>query len=320
MSVNSFWELLEAKQDAVSMGLLDEVLTKCQDLVSTVGSSAFHGAIPDSTVTTALLSVLQDSLPQDTELLATVDHQTLVQELVRAVASRLLQIMKPHAFLLQAYAGVRLPAAYEDFYLHRQEHYNLKQLLSAILSSHALPSLAFQAVGPASPTSQQREQSHTEAEAEAACDEPETSAAAEARAAAGCQAQVLQQSPPQSKWVIFTNTTPDLDYILPAGEPLVTIPLCLCPVTVCLVLYNYDVWLQCTMSCRLLSVQGFGRVILHAFNKTQLLSSPATMLHVTYANPLGLPGCSGRMSEAPEMLKRHTLLQSYVMEHPEVSF
>ena len=198
------------------MGLLDEVLTKCQDLVSTVGSSAFHGAIPDSTVTTALLSVLQDSLPQDTQLLATVDHQTLVQELVRAVASRLLQIMKPHAFLLQAYAGVRLPSAYEDFYLHRQEHYNLKQLLSAILSSHALPSLAFQDVEQASP----------DAKAEVACDEPETSAAAEARAAIDSQAQVLQQSPPQSKWVIFTNTTPDLDYILPAGNHSLPIPLC----------------------------------------------------------------------------------------------
>lgn len=210
------------------MALLDEVLTKCQDLVSTIGSSAFHGAVPDSTVTTALLSVLQDSLPEDTQLLATVDHHTLVQELVRAVASRLLQIMKPHAFLLQAYAGVRLPPAYEDFYLHRQEHYNLKQLLSAILSSNALPSLAFKGVGQASPIGQQSVQSHTEAEA--SCDKPETSAAAEARAAGGCQPQVLQQSPPQSKWVIFTNTTPDLDYILPAGDHLLTIPLCLCVV------------------------------------------------------------------------------------------
>lgn len=258
VSVNSFWELLKAKQDAVSMHLLDEVLTKCQDLVSTVGSSAFHGAVPDSTVTTALLSVLQDSLPQDTQLLApSVDHQALVQELVRAVASRLLQIMKPHAFLLQAYAGVRLPPAYEDFYLHRQEHYNLKQLLSAILSSHALPSLAFQAVGPASPTSHQHAQSH--AEAEAACDEAETSAAAEARAAAGCQAQVLQQSLPQSKWIIFTNTTPDLDYILPAGEHFSDHPLCQGVVLCCLALSPYDVWHQCIVSCLLLSVQGFGQ-------------------------------------------------------------
>ena len=112
VSVNSFWELVKAKQDAVSTHLLDEVLTKCQDLVSTVGSSAFHGAVPESTVTTALLSILQDSLPQNDQLLANVDRQTLVQELVRAVASRLLQIMKPHAFLLQTYAGMRLPPTY----------------------------------------------------------------------------------------------------------------------------------------------------------------------------------------------------------------
>ena len=222
MSVNSFWELLKAKQDAVSRHLLDDVLTKCQDLVSTVGSSAFPGAIPDSTVATALLSVLQDSLPQKDQLLAHVDHQALVQELVRAVASRLLQIMKPHAFLLQTYAGVRLPPAYEDFYLHKQEHYNLKQLLSAILSSHALPSLAFQAEGATStsPSTQQ----HAQLEAEPASDEPETSAAGEAGAAIGCQAQVLQPSLPHSKWVIFTNTTPDLDYILPAGNLAMTIP------------------------------------------------------------------------------------------------
>ena len=201
------------------MRLLDDVLTKCPpNLVSTVGSPAFHGAIPDSTVTTALLSVLQDSLPRDDQLLANVDHQTLVQELVRAVASRLLQIMKPHAFLLQAYAGVCLPPAYEDFYLHKQEHYNLKQLLSTILSTEALPSLAFQDVCTASTSSQQRAQAEAEAETEAALSESEISAAAEARAAVGCQAQVLQQSTPQSKWVIFTNTTPDLDYILPAGD------------------------------------------------------------------------------------------------------
>ena len=226
MSVNSFWELLKAKQDAVSTRLLDDVLTKCQDLVSTVGSPAFHGAIPDSTVTTALLSVLQDSLPQNDKLLATVDHQTLVQELVRAVASRLLQILKPHAFLLQTYAGVCLPPAYEDFYLHKQEHYNLKQLLSAILSTDALPSLAFQDVYAARTSSQKRAQTYAEAATEADSDEPETSAAAEARAAVGCQTQVLQQSPPQSKWVIFTNTTPDLDYILPAGDVTPTIPSC----------------------------------------------------------------------------------------------
>lgn len=226
VSVNSFWELLKAKQDAVSTRLLDDVLTKCQDLVSTVGSPAFHGAIPDSTVTTALLSVLQDSLPQNDKLLATVDHQTLVQELVRAVASRLLQILKPHAFLLQTYAGVCLPPAYEDFYLHKQEHYNLKQLLSAILSTDALPSLAFQDVYAARTSSQKRAQTYAEAATEADSDEPETSAAAEARAAVGCQTQVLQQSPPQSKWVIFTNTTPDLDYILPAGDVTPTIPSC----------------------------------------------------------------------------------------------
>lgn len=122
VSVNSFWELLRARKDAASQHVLDDVLAKCQDLVSTVGSPAFHGAVPDSTVATALLSVLQDSLPQDDQLLANVDQQHLVQELVRAVASRLLQIMKPHVFLLQAYAGVRLPLAYEDFYLHKQEH------------------------------------------------------------------------------------------------------------------------------------------------------------------------------------------------------
>ena len=210
MSVNSFWELLKAKQNAASRQVLDDVLARCQDLVSTVGSTAFHGAIPDSTVTTALLSVLQDSLPPDDQLLASMDQQRLVQELVRAVASRLLQIMKPHAFLLQAYTGVRLPPAYEDFYLHRQEHYNLKQLLSTVLSSQAVPSLAFQAAGPDEASSQQH------AQVEAGSDEPETSAAGEARDSS--QAQILQHSPPQSKWVVFTNTTPDLDYLLPAGE------------------------------------------------------------------------------------------------------
>ena len=198
--MNSFWELLMAKQDAASRHVLEAVLAKCQDLVSTVGSPAFHGAVPDSTVTTALLSVLQDSLPQDNNLLASVDQQHLVQQLVRAVASRLLQIMKPHAFLLQAYAGVRLPPAYEHFYLHSQEHYNLKQLLSAILSSQPLPSLAFQADGTATSSTQ----------VGASAEEPETSAAGEARAAFGCQASVLQQTSPRSKWVIFTSTTPEL--------------------------------------------------------------------------------------------------------------
>lgn len=201
VSVKSFWELLMAKQDTASRHVLDNVLAKCQDLVSTVGSPAFHGAVPDSTVTTALLSVLQDSLPQDNPLLATVHRQDLVQQLVRAVASRHLQIMKPHAFLLQAYAGVRLPPAYEHFYLHSQEHYNLKQLLSAFLSVQPLPSLAFQADGTATGSSQ------VEVGVE---EEPETSAAGEARAARGCQVPVLQQTPPRSKWIIFTSTTREL--------------------------------------------------------------------------------------------------------------
>lgn len=202
VSVNSFWELLMAKQDAASRHVLDNVLAKCQDLVSTVGWPAFHGAVPDSTVTTALLSVLQDSLPQEDLLLATVNQQHLVQEPVRAVASRLLQIMKPHAFLLQAYAGVRLPPAYEHFYLHTQEHYNLKQLLSAILSAQPLPSLACRDDGAATGSSQ------VEASTE---EEPETSAAGEAGAALGCGAPVLRQAPPRSKWVIFTSTTPELN-------------------------------------------------------------------------------------------------------------
>lgn len=208
VSVNSFWELLRARKDAASQHVLDDVLAKCQDLVSTVGSPAFHGAVPDSTVATALLSVLQDSLPQDDQLLANVDQQHLVQELVRAVASRLLQIMKPHVFLLQAYAGVRLPLAYEDFYLHKQEHYNLKQLLSAILRADPLPSLASQADESATSCFQ----------VEAGTDVPETSAAGEARAALGCQGPVLRQAPPRSKWVIFTSTTPELQSYVMEGS------------------------------------------------------------------------------------------------------
>jgi len=142
---------------------------------------------------------------------AAVDNQSLVRVLVRAVASHLLQIMKPHSFLQQAHAGVRLPAAYEHFFNHRQEHYNLKQLLCSILGTKPLPSLACEGSDSADELKQ--------AYAEAAADEPESSAAGEARAAAAASPQLLQSSPPDSKWVIFTSTTPDLNmgYVLPGG-------------------------------------------------------------------------------------------------------
>jgi len=213
VSVDSFWELLRAQQDVTSQHVLDEVLAKGQELITMLGPGTFYGAVPDSTVTTVLLSVLQNSLPDDNQLTATaaVDNQSLVRVLVRAVASHLLQIMKPHSFLQQAHAGVRLPAAYERFFNHRQEHYNLKQLLYSILGTKPLPSLACEGSDSADELKQ--------AYAEAAADEPESSAAGEARAAAAASPQLLQSSPPESKWVIFTSTTPDLDmgYVLPGG-------------------------------------------------------------------------------------------------------
>jgi len=113
---------------------------------------------------------------------AAVDNQSLVRVLVRAVASHLLQIMKPHSFLQQAHAGVRLPAAYEHFFNHRQEHYNLKQLLCSILGTKPLPSLACEGSDSADELKQ--------AYAEAAADEPESSAAGEARAAAAASPQL----------------------------------------------------------------------------------------------------------------------------------
>ena len=214
VSVDSFWELLKAKKDAGSQQLLDEVLAKCQELVSTLGTSTFYGVVPDSTVTTVLLSVLQGNLPDDNQLTASaaVDHQTLVRVLVRAVVTHLLQIMKPHTFLQQSQAGIRLPAAYEGFFNHRQEHYNLKGLFSTILGTSPLPNLAYEDVDSADELNQNRSQP--------AADEPETSAAGEHRAAAANRLQLLQSTPPQSKWVIFTTTTPDLDmgYVLPAGS------------------------------------------------------------------------------------------------------
>lgn len=214
VSVDSFWELLRAQKDAASQHILDKVLAKGQELITMLGPGTFYGAVPDSTVTTVLLSVLQNSLPNDNQLTATaaVDNQSLVRVLVRAVASHLLQIVKPHSFLQQAHAGVRLPAAYEHFFNHRQERYNLKQLLCSILSAKPLPSLAFEGINSADEL--------TQAYAEAAADEPETSAAGEARAAAAASPQLLQSSPPESKWVIFTSTTPDLDmgYVLPGGN------------------------------------------------------------------------------------------------------
>ena len=213
VSVDSFWELLRAQKDAASQHVLDEVLAKGQELITMLGPGTFYGAVPDSTVTTVLLSVLQSSLPDDSQLTATaaVDNRSLVRVLVRAVASHLLQIMKPHSFLQQVHAGARLPAAYEHF-SHRQEHYNLKQLFCSILGSKPLPSLAFEGIDSADELKQ--------AYAEAAADEPETSAAGEARAAAAALPQLLQSSSPESKWVIFTSTTPDLDmgYVLPAGD------------------------------------------------------------------------------------------------------
>ncbi len=220
VSVDSFWELLRAQKDAASQHVLDEVLAKGQELITMLGPGTFYGVVPDSTVTTVLLSVLQNRLPDDNQLTATaaVDAQSLVRVLVRAVASHLLQIVKPHSFLQQAHAGVCLPAAYEEFFNHKQEHYNLKQLFCRILGTEPLPSLAFEGIHSADELQQ--------AYAEAA-DEPETSAAGEARAAAAAlpqllqnSPQLLQNSPPESKWVIFTSTTPDLDmgYVLPAGD------------------------------------------------------------------------------------------------------
>ena len=210
VSVDSFWELLRAKKDAASREVLDAVLAKCQELISTLGPSTFYGAVPDSTVTTVLLTVLQDQLPE--QMMSSVDQQSLIRVLVRAVVTQLLQIMKPHAFLQQAHASVRLPALYESFYNHRQEHYNLKHLLADILGTDPLPSLAFEPMDLADGAKQ--------GQSETAMTEPETSAAAEVRAAAAAQPALLQTRAPQNKWIIFTSTTPDLDmgYIIPAGK------------------------------------------------------------------------------------------------------
>ena len=212
VSVESFWELLVARQDGGSQQVLNEVLARCQSLFSALGLSTFYGAVADSTVATALLSVLQNSLPNNKQLLEDVAHGALVRVLVRAVATNLLQIMKPHAFLQQAHAGVHLPASYEAFYSSDQEHYNLKQLLATILDNKPLPSLAF-----AAECGDNAEEAFTDA--------PESSAAAEARAvgaSTAAQAGLLERGPPSSKWIIFTCTTPDLDMgsILPAGELL----------------------------------------------------------------------------------------------------
>lgn len=177
----------------------------------------FYGAVAGSTIATALLSVLHSSLSGDSQQLEGIEHGCLVQELVRAVATHLLQLMKPHAFLQQAHAGVHLPADYESFYCHQQPHYNLKQLLAAILGSSPLPSLASALRGDLA-----------SAALEPATDQPESSAAAEARASAGTdlpmpdahRQRLLQPVLPSSKWVIFTSTLPDLDMgtIMPAGR------------------------------------------------------------------------------------------------------
>ena len=223
MSVESFWELLVAKKDGASQQLLQEVLAKCQSLVSALSLDSFYGAVADSTVVTALLSVLQNSLP-DTSQTAAVDHSSLVHTLVRAVATQLLQILKPHAFIQQAHAGTHLPASYEAFYTHEQEHYNLKQLLVTILGQGALPNLACghnQAVmHHASESMVDQPESSAAAEARSAAAEVAKAADAEAAAARTTQSAVLESSPPQRKWVIFTSTTPDLDmgYILPSGN------------------------------------------------------------------------------------------------------
>lgn len=204
VSVDSFWELLRAKKDPASCQIVDEVRARCEALVSSLGAHTCYRGVPDSTVTTILMTVLQDQLPAPEQLM-TIDHDNLVRALVQAVAAQLLQLVKPHTFLQQVHAGVQLPQSYMDFFLHKQEHYNLKQLL-AVLGADALPQLCN-----ASPTSQ-----------------PESSAAA----AALEYDQILVSRPPQQKWVIFTCTTPDLEmgYVLPAGTfpKLLSIVLTMC--------------------------------------------------------------------------------------------
>jgi len=215
VSVDSFWDLLRAKKDPASCQIVDEVRARCEALVSSLGAHTCYGGVPDSTVTTILMTVLQDQLPAPEQLM-TVDHDSLVRALVQAVAAQLLQLVKPHTFLQQVHAGVQLPQTYTDFYLHKQEHYNLKQLL-AMLGADALPQLCN-----ASLTSQ-----------------PESSAAAVALE----HDQILLSRPPQQKWVIFTCTTPDLEmgYVLPAGTfpKLPSIVLTICsPLRLCLVTYS----------------------------------------------------------------------------------
>ena len=158
--------------------------------MTSLGSQTCYGAVPQSTVTSILMTVIQQQLPPTAQLL-TVDHSTLVRSLVRAAASHLLQLVKPHALLQQVHAGLHLPEAYLDFYLHKQEHYNLKQLLD-IVNHNALPEFCLEALP----------------------DQPEcSSAAAEVE-----DQQVLLNRAPEQKWVIFTCTTPDLEMV-PAGMP-----------------------------------------------------------------------------------------------------
>ncbi len=172
--------------------------------MSTLGAHTCYGAVPTSTVTTILMTVLQDQLPPADQLMA-VDHDSLVRAVVRAVASQLLQLVKPHVFLQQMHGGVQLPEPYVDFYLHKQEHYNLKQLLSA-LGAGVLPEIHPEVV-------------------ETLPDQPECSSAV------SCEDQrvLLSRQTPQ-KWVLFTCTTPDLDmgYILPAGTVAASMSQCCC--------------------------------------------------------------------------------------------
>ena len=198
VSVESFWDLLRTKKDPASCQVVDEVRSRCESLLTTLGEHTCYGAVPGSTVTTILMTVLQEQLPPAEEIQG-IDRESLVRALVRSVASQLLQLVRPHAFLQQVYAGLQLPQAYVDFYLHQQEHYNLKQLLG-LLGTDMLPELSFEIMQPVS-------------------DQPESSAAAVAAASAAGQ-RVLLKKPPQQKWVIFTCTTPDLEmgYVLPAGD------------------------------------------------------------------------------------------------------
>ena len=217
VSVDSFWELLRAKKDPASCQIVDEVRARCEALVSSLGAHTCYGSMPDSTVTTILMTVLQDQLPAPEQLM-TVDHDSLVRALVQAVAAQLLQLVKPHTFLQQVHAGVQLPQTYMDFYLHKQEHYNLKQLL-AMLGADALPQLC----------------------SASAISQPESSAVA--TAAALEHDQILVSRPPQQKWVIFTCTTPDLEmgYVLPAGTfpNLLSVVSRICnPLRLCLLTYS----------------------------------------------------------------------------------